>query len=348
MNQQNISKTPDLLVKRKRGRPRKDEGMPRNVKQHTQPPLAMAAPPPLPPAATIFPASSNVNKVDPNMVGQAVTCVIDGIFDNGYLLSACVGPNNSIVRGIVFQQGHVAPVTPVNDVAPHVEMCKRGEFPILPMNARNLMQVSTLEQVCAKQPAQAVTMQNDQNTPAMLTGGSSTYLPQESLRLVEQDEIMQVFKVSKTVEESQDCNQRAKNEQMVSDPTAKDFPEQDNIVDKATELELVADASINEQHAKEPDGEKPMVITLIETNVGTQPPMPNDGLRLQSEEQTGDFDVGEPSYALNSISKVVDMNEKEQRMVEDEGCEDNEFGLEDYDDLEDLIFLGADTNATVK
>ncbi|GJU60280.1 zinc finger, CCHC-type containing protein [Tanacetum coccineum] len=52
----------------------------------------MAAPPP-PPAAVmttiqpqpvnIVPTSSNVKKVDHTLVGQAVTCVIDGIFDNG-------------------------------------------------------------------------------------------------------------------------------------------------------------------------------------------------------------------------------------------------------------------------
>ncbi|KAM0064899.1 hypothetical protein Hdeb2414_s0003g00108441 [Helianthus debilis subsp. tardiflorus] len=237
MNQQNISKTPDLLVKRKRGRPRKDESVARNVKQHTQPPLAMAAPQPPPQAATIFPASNNASKVDPNMVGQVVTCVIDGIFDNGYLLSACVGPNNTVLRGIVFQQGHVAPVTPVNDVAPHVEMCTRG--------------------------------------------GSSSSLQQESLTMIQQNNLMDVFEMSKTVEGSQACDQRARNEHVVSDPTAENFPERDTVVPKATELEPV----VNEQ----PEGEKPEVITPVETVVENQPSMAKDGLQQESQAQTGEM-----------------------------------------------------------
>ncbi|KAI3676713.1 hypothetical protein L1987_86326 [Smallanthus sonchifolius] len=290
MNQQNISKTPDLLVKRKRGRPRKDESVPRNVK-HTQPPLTMAAQQPQAPTTTIFPASNNVNKVDPNMVGQAVTCVIDGIFDNGYLLSACVGPNNSILRGIVFQQGRVVPITPVNDVAPHVEMCTRGEFPIPPSNPRNPIQISTPEPVCAKQPAQPVEMQNYQNTSAMVTGGSSTSVPQESLRLVQQDDFMQVFEISKAVEESQGCDQMAKNKQVVSDPTAENFPERETVIHKATELEPVVNAGLNEQLANKPDGQKAEFVTPVETVVENQPSMANDGLQLQqeSQEQTGEM-----------------------------------------------------------
>lgn len=269
MNQQNISKTPDLLVKRKRGRPRKDESAPRNVKQHTQPPLAMAAPPQPPPPAAIFPANNNLTKVDPNMVGQVVTCVIDGIFDNGYLLSARVGPTNSLLRGIVFQHGHVVPVTSVNDVAPHVEMCTRGEFTIPPSNPGNPVQISTPELVCAKQPEQPVTMENYQNTPAMVTGGSSMSLPQESLRLIDQDDIMQVFEVSKTVEEPQE----AKNEHVVSDPAAaNNLLERENIIHKDVDLEQV----VNEQPAKEPE-----VIPPVDTTVESQPAM------QESQEQTG-------------------------------------------------------------
>ncbi|KAI3698125.1 hypothetical protein L6452_31237 [Arctium lappa] len=189
--------------------------------------------PPAPPPAAVIPTSNNVNQIDHTLVGQAVTCVIDGIFDNGYLLSTRMGPNNTILRGIVFQQGHICPVMPANDVAPHVEMCTRGEFPIPPSNPRNQIQFCTPESACAKQ-TQPVAMQNYQNTPSMVTGGSSTSAPQESLRLVEQDDVMQVFEVSKAVEdhqERQDCDQRAKNDHVVgSDPTAESFPESGTMI----------------------------------------------------------------------------------------------------------------------
>lgn len=300
MNQHNISKTPDVPVKRKRGRPRKDENMPRIEKKPTQPPLIMAAPPPAAAVAAVMttiqpqpvnmvPTSSNVNKVDHSLVGQAVTCVIDGIFDNGYLLSTRLGPNNSILRGIVFQQGHVAPLTSTNDVAPHVEMCTRGEYAIPPSNQRIPIQICTPQSVHAKNPAQNVMMQSYQNIPPMATGGSSTSAPHESLRLLEQDEVMQVFEVSKTVEEPQDCDQIAKNEHVVSDPMAESFPENGamNIL-KAMEDQPVVNENPNEQCVKDPIAENPELITPAEAVVENQPTMANNGMQQVNQEQTGE------------------------------------------------------------
>nr|GEX00309.1 histone acetyltransferase p300-like isoform X3 [Tanacetum cinerariifolium] len=299
MNQHNISKTPDVLVKRKRGRPRKNENMPRIEKNPTQPPLIMAAPPPpaaaavmttiQPQPANIVPTSSNVKRVDHSLVGQAVTCVIDGIFDNGYLLSTRLGPNNSILRGIVFQQGHVAPLTPTNDVAPHVEMCTRGEYTIPPSNQRIPIQICTPQSVCAKEPAQNVMMQNYQNIPPMATGGSSTSAPHESLRLVEQDEVMQVFEVSKTVEEPHDFDHIAKNEHVVSDPMAESFPENGAMdIQKAMEDQPVVNENPNEQCVKVPNAENPELIVPAEAVVENQPTMANHGMQQEIQEQTGE------------------------------------------------------------
>ncbi|KAI3745372.1 hypothetical protein L1987_58483 [Smallanthus sonchifolius] len=55
------------------------------------------------------------------MVGQVVTGVIDGVFEAGYLISIRVGANNTLLRGLVFQQGHYCPITPANDVQEHLK-----------------------------------------------------------------------------------------------------------------------------------------------------------------------------------------------------------------------------------
>ncbi|KAJ0637122.1 hypothetical protein HanOQP8_Chr17g0670061 [Helianthus annuus] len=212
MNQPIMSKTPssngpEHPVKRKRGRPRKDESMPRNEKRQTQTSIISSS--------SSQPPSNATNVIQPqptitmnhvgdnhNMVGQVVTGVIDGLFDAGYLISVRVGPNNTLLRGLVFQQGHFCHITPANDVAPNLNMCRRENFQI---------PISNPTQLCAKQPPQLampVTMQNYQTNPMM---------PPENLRMVGQDELMQVFEVSKMVGEPPKNDGGLKNDQLLSD-----------------------------------------------------------------------------------------------------------------------------------
>ncbi|KAL0727326.1 hypothetical protein Bca4012_023419 [Brassica carinata] len=87
----------DLLAKRKRGRPRKDE-------------------------TTTQPQQENVN-----LVGKTFSGVVEGSFDAGYILYVKVKDSDTMLRGIVFVPGKVTPVTPENDVAPRVKMFAREE-----------------------------------------------------------------------------------------------------------------------------------------------------------------------------------------------------------------------------
>ncbi|KAG2238765.1 hypothetical protein Bca4012_023421 [Brassica carinata] len=88
----------DLLAKRKRGRPRKDE-------------------------TTTQPQQENVN-----LVGKTFSGVVEGSFDAGYILHVKVKDSDTKLRGIVFVPGKVTPVTPENDVAPRVKMFAREEI----------------------------------------------------------------------------------------------------------------------------------------------------------------------------------------------------------------------------
>ncbi|KAM0040298.1 hypothetical protein Hdeb2414_s0012g00392141 [Helianthus debilis subsp. tardiflorus] len=122
--------TPDATLaapeKRKRGRPRKDPSERRAKKDRSQ-----AARMPL----GFVQLTNNAPRVDPIndptevMVGQTVTGVVEATFDAGYLLAVRIGNSKITLRGAVFKPGHTAPVTPENDVAPHVEMIKRTEIP---------------------------------------------------------------------------------------------------------------------------------------------------------------------------------------------------------------------------
>ncbi|ONI09993.1 hypothetical protein PRUPE_4G022600 [Prunus persica] len=131
MNQQSQGtsslSSPDPPMKRKRGRPRKDENL-----VHAE-------------SATAGPGAESLKKnkqstsddVESEMVGQVVTGVIEGSFDAGYLLNVRVGDTDTQLRGVVFLQEKIAPITPANDIAPHIKMCKRKDIPIPPLNLQS-------------------------------------------------------------------------------------------------------------------------------------------------------------------------------------------------------------------
>ncbi|EEF43885.1 uncharacterized protein LOC8284215 [Ricinus communis] len=114
----------DPPLKRKRGRPRKDESM---VQGENMP-------------ATATPSADSLKKnkqsvgtagaVSDEMVGKVVSGVIEGSFDAGYLLKVKVGDTETHLRGVVFLPGRFTPITASNDVAPEAKMYRRTEMPI--------------------------------------------------------------------------------------------------------------------------------------------------------------------------------------------------------------------------
>nr|GMD51348.1 uncharacterized protein LOC109178314 isoform X1 [Ipomoea batatas] len=110
-----------LPVKRRRGRPRKDRSL--NHAGSTQvPPVGERVKEN--PAPRVEKNSDAVN----DMVGQAVTGIIEAAFDAGFLLSVRIGDGKTRLRGIVFKPGHYVPITAENDIAPHVQMIQRNEI----------------------------------------------------------------------------------------------------------------------------------------------------------------------------------------------------------------------------
>ncbi|XVE51127.1 hypothetical protein DITRI_Ditri02bG0014000 [Diplodiscus trichospermus] len=110
----------DPPMKRKRGRPRKDESVQGDGT-------------PVTPASENLKNKHTVGTSDPvsdDMVGQMVSGVIEGSFDAGYLLNVKVQDTNTQLRGVVFLPGQFTPITAANDVAPDTKMYKRKEIPI--------------------------------------------------------------------------------------------------------------------------------------------------------------------------------------------------------------------------
>ncbi|KAL8136812.1 hypothetical protein V2J09_002813 [Rumex salicifolius] len=137
------------LMKRRRGRPRKED-----IQSHAskltpiKPPASMGTQvfilnqtnepqscvPPFQPQADLSKGKARVEDANPNggaikdddIIGQAVTGVLDGMFDAGYLLSVVkVGESETSMKGLVFQPGKFVPVTKDNDIAPGAKMYTR-------------------------------------------------------------------------------------------------------------------------------------------------------------------------------------------------------------------------------
>ncbi|OVA06609.1 AT hook [Macleaya cordata] len=114
----NSASAGNMPVKRKRGRPRKNESLIRGDKASATP-------------ITDAVKRNRYRKVDPKagtddpMVGQVVSGVLDGSFDAGYLLTVRVGNTNRVLRGVVFEPHLTVPISGANDIAPQVKMLNR-------------------------------------------------------------------------------------------------------------------------------------------------------------------------------------------------------------------------------
>lgn len=142
MNQQNQGPgiPSNVPMKRKRGRPRKEENVVHGVHKPENMLLNFNQP------------AGIMNNSDSGMLGKMVTGVIEAAFNDGYLVNVKVADSDSFLRGVVFLPGQVTPVTAENDVAPHVQMIKRKEFPI-PMPNTQTNEVPTLQSIEPQIPA---------------------------------------------------------------------------------------------------------------------------------------------------------------------------------------------------
>ncbi|GLT62102.1 hypothetical protein SLA2020_347660 [Shorea laevis] len=136
--EQNHVPPADVLMKRKRGRPRKHLRLRLNhrekahdleIQDQNQEDIARC-----PPGFDVVNSHQNNNEIPGNrandvMVGQVVNGIIEAAFDAGYLLTVRVGNSETALRGVVFKPGHVIPVSADNDVAPNVPMIRRNGIP---------------------------------------------------------------------------------------------------------------------------------------------------------------------------------------------------------------------------
>lgn len=139
MNQQfQGSGTPNSsLVKRKRGRPRKEA---RTLLSNITPIRCVpdtGINPNQPAGTTGSKIVMNTNQPvgaggsgNDEMLGTVVTGVIAGCFGGGYLLNVRIADSPTYFQGVVFRPGQYVPITPVNDVAPHLEMIQRRDFSV--------------------------------------------------------------------------------------------------------------------------------------------------------------------------------------------------------------------------
>ncbi|XP_060188453.1 uncharacterized protein LOC132617471 [Lycium barbarum] len=235
MNDQHKQENPTaptiLPAKRRRGRPRKDEGPAKRIILQT-------------PIAPV-PEMSQKDSTDGNMLGQIVSGVIDGSFDAGYFLSVKLGNNATMLRGLVFEPGRFSPITAANDIAPQVKMHHRSRVITL-QDQEN----STKKQLDMP-PGQILPDNRHADRDEMLKIQSQFTPLLENLRMVEQDEVMEVFEVmnqserpelnaepSKFVDFSESMLGSKASEGTSASTSKGENQYNNNVVDKSQEMEL--------------------------------------------------------------------------------------------------------------
>ncbi|CAL1397785.1 unnamed protein product [Linum trigynum] len=137
-NQGSSSSTPvDPPLKRRRGRPRKDEAQPQAETMSSLPRGFDHTRINNPPFGLSNPSGNSGLVADQapagiNMIGQPFSGIIDAQFDGGYLLKVKIGDNDTYLRGVAFIPDRVVPVTASNDLAPQARMYTRTEVHIPP------------------------------------------------------------------------------------------------------------------------------------------------------------------------------------------------------------------------
>ncbi|KAF2288755.1 hypothetical protein GH714_012251 [Hevea brasiliensis] len=180
MSEANQGNHPDesaiILVKRKRGRPRKH---PRpNLGHGSDVHASMNPNPNHGESSHVPPGFVGVNGDQPHqvdsandatdvMVGQVVHGVIEAAFDAGYLLTVSVGNSETTLRGVVFKSGRYVPVSTDNDVAPGVQMIRRNEIPI-PRDRNGIVHTARAANPITSEGKQVPSMANQ--TPVISRG----------------------------------------------------------------------------------------------------------------------------------------------------------------------------------
>ncbi|KAK4345011.1 hypothetical protein RND71_035187 [Anisodus tanguticus] len=208
----NLNAQTILPAKRRRGRPRKDGGFAKRGN--------LQCPVMAPPVSEMSQKDGGVIGGN-NVVGQMVSGVVDGCFDAGYFISVRVGNSGSTLRGLIFQPGRFAPITPANDVAPLAIMYHRNQVaqpnvapgqvlsskpmssgPFVPNNSQfaTVMthQSGTVDEAHCNSGSslgEKTVLQPNQDQRVVQIQ-SHTTLPVENLRMVEQNEVIQVFELA--------------------------------------------------------------------------------------------------------------------------------------------------------
>ena len=271
MNQQNQGSGPPLNVpmKRKRGRPRKEE----SVVQGANVP--------------VMPGSNNVlnsnqtagttTVCDDEMVGKVVTGVIDGTFNAGYLLSVKVADTDAFLRGLVFVEDQVSPVNVENDVAPHVKMIERKEIPIPVVNPQAEIHGSVPSTVqCNKQSfepeLQQVPMSEEQVLPTEIHSGISSLLENQSASTLIPNSISSE-EIPQGTQEPGHVNQSTIMSELDHDKTVKQ---------SETLHELDASTQVKESSA---DGGETKVSEATSELINLVPPIDNANKELGTGQQ---------------------------------------------------------------
>ncbi|XP_021719498.1 FK506-binding protein 5-like [Chenopodium quinoa] len=244
MNQGTVTIPAEAQPKRRRGRPRKDESQaPPRPPVPRFPSIQGEGSSTLKPTASIpSKGKESIEDIDDDddddqeydeMVGQVVTGVLEYAFDAGYFLSVRVGDSNVYMRGVVFKEECIVPVTPENDIAPNTKMHKRKDFPIPSMNVIPQVAEQTARN-SSLNPAENIEIQQQEKIPSP----SVTQKGQSEDK--EQQEKASDDKEQEKASEDKEQQEKASEDKGQQEKASDDKEQQDNLSDDKEQQEKLS------------------------------------------------------------------------------------------------------------
>lgn len=292
MNQGTITGLPaETPIKRKRGRPRKDDS---HAPSRTPVPSiegegsgAVKSTATVPSKGKKKVSAEDVDNDDQNndeMVGQVVTGILEYAFDAGYFLTVRTGDSNVCMRGVVFKEDCIVPVTPENDIAPNAKMHKRREFPIPAMNFS--------PQVAAQTPRNS-SLNPTENFKIQQQKLPSPNVSQENLNLLQK-------------EQSDDKEQQEKSSHDKEQQKLSDKESQEKVSDYKEQQEKVSDDK--EQQEKLSDDKEQQEKLLVGDGIIEEDFVEMEGLKHSPEPPMKLQKTDQMTVSLSNGEEIVQHN----------------------------------------
>uniref|UniRef100_A0A803M1Y7 Uncharacterized protein n=1 Tax=Chenopodium quinoa TaxID=63459 RepID=A0A803M1Y7_CHEQI len=221
----------------------------------------------------------------------------------GYFLSVRVGNSNVSLRGVVFKEECIVPVTPENDIAPNTKMHKRKDFPIPPMNV--------ITQVAEQ------------------TARNSSLNPGKNIEIQQQEKVPSPSVTQKGQSEDKEQQDKASDDKEQQEKASEDKKQQEKASDGKEQQEILADVEDQEKLSLGAEIIEEVSAKMESLKDLSEPPVKKQKTDETTVSLSNEEDMIQHDAVTNENSEDAVINENSEDAVTNENSEDAVKPLEE-------------------